>query len=368
MREVREGSLRIFHMGGRRVRYDRMSRGITRPPIPETISLPSTSLPMALTLQSTRKLNDGNEILILGFGAFCEDRNIRAGWQGSIRCRYLGSRGEPALPSPGACFLPRQVLISQAGYRHIDSATWYENEREVGQAIRDFCESTGTPRSAIFYTTKLKLNDGYEPTLKAIQFSLDECGLEYIDLYLIHGPLGGPAARKECWRAICDAQKEGRVKSIGISTFGVRHIKEILEMGLAVPAVNQVRPVGRFFQASTDQSYEIDLHPFMIRTEIVNLCHEHGISLEAWAPLVRGLRFKHPSIVSLAKKHHKEPAQILLRYCLQKGYVAIPKSSSRARIASNTNIFDFALDEKEVADLDALDEGLVTDWDPTECP
>ncbi|CAK5268683.1 unnamed protein product [Mycena citricolor] len=317
-----------------------MSRGITRPPIPETISLPSTSLPMALTLQSTRKLNDGNEIPILGFGTYELD----------------GREAYDAV-----------TWALEAGYRHIDSATWYENEREVGQAIRDFCESTGTPRSAIFYTTKLKLNDGYEPTLKAIQFSLDECGLEYIDLYLIHGPLGGPAARKECWRAICDAQKEGRVKSIGISTFGVRHIKEILEMGLAVPAVNQ-----------------IDLHPFMIRTEIVNLCHEHGISLEAWAPLVRGLRFKHPSIVSLAKKHHKEPAQILLRYCLQKGYIAIPKSSSRARIASNTNIFDFALDEKEVADLDALDEGapdspgppcshtpsagLVTDWDPTECP
>ncbi|KAJ7666299.1 aldo-keto reductase [Mycena rosella] len=275
-------------------------------------------------LQSTLKLNDGNAIPVLGFGTY----------------ELLGKEAYDAV-----------TWALEAGYRHIDSATWYENEKECGQAILDFCKASGTPRSAVYYTTKLKLNEGYEQTLKAIQFSLDECGLGYIDLYLIHGPLGGPDARKECWRAICDAHKESKLKSIGVSCFGIRHLKEILELGLAVPAINQ-----------------IDLHPFMTRSAIVKFCQEHTIALEAWAPLVRGLRFEHSSIVSLARKYNKEPAHILLRYCLQKGYVAIPKSVSRTRIASNTKLFDFQLEQQEVSDLDALNEELVTDWDPTDCP
>ncbi|KAJ7470806.1 aldo-keto reductase [Mycena latifolia] len=275
-------------------------------------------------LQSTLKLNDGNAIPVLGFGTY----------------EMAGKEAHNAV-----------MWALEAGYRHIDSATWYDNEKECGQAILDFCNATGTPRSTIYYTTKLKLNEGYEQTLKAIQFSLDECGLGYIDLYLIHGPLGGPDARKECWRAICDAHKDGKLKSIGVSCFGIRHLKEILDMGLDVPVINQ-----------------IDLHPFMTRSAIVKFCQEHEIALEAWAPLVRGLRFDHPSIVSLARKYNKEPAQVLLRYSLQKGFVAIPKSASKTRIMSNTKLFDFQLEQQEVLDLDALDEELVTDWDPTDCP
>ena len=111
----------------------------------------------------------------------------------------------------------------------------------MGQAILDFCSKTSTPRSEVFYTTKLKLNNGYDSVKKAIQRSLDACRLGYIDLYLIHGPLGGPKARKESWQAICDFQKEtGLLKSIGISTFGVRHMKEIVESGMALPVVHQV--------------------------------------------------------------------------------------------------------------------------------
>jgi diketogulonate reductase-like aldo/keto reductase len=160
-----------------------------------------------------------------------------------------------------------------------DSATWYENEKECGQAILDFCKATGTPRSAIFYTTKLMINTNYEDTLKAIQYSLDACGLGYIDLYLIHGPLGGSDARKECWRAICDAQKEGKLKSIGVSCFGIRHLQEILAMGLAVPAINQVRRSSCCIQ-SPSLSSQIDLHPFMTRSAIVKFCQEHMIALE----------------------------------------------------------------------------------------
>lgn len=121
-----------------------------------------------------------------------------------------------------------------------DSAEWYENESECGQAILDFCKRSNIPRSEIFFTTKLRLNNGYDNVKNAIQKSLDECGLGYIDLYLIHGPIGGPQARKESWRAICDAQKGGKLKSIGVSTFGVGHLQEIVDSKAPLPAVNQV--------------------------------------------------------------------------------------------------------------------------------
>ena len=122
-----------------------------------------------------------------------------------------------------------------------DSAEWYENEKETGQAILDFCQLSGIPRSEIFYTTKLKFNNGYDHVRRAIAKSLEDCALGYIDLYLIHGPIGGPEARRESWRAICDAQKEGVLKSIGISTYGIRHMEEMLDTGLPLPVIHQVR-------------------------------------------------------------------------------------------------------------------------------
>ncbi|KAG6909855.1 hypothetical protein DXG01_014883 [Tephrocybe rancida] len=279
--------------------------------------------PSTLSLQSQAKLSDGNEIPILGFGTYEMD-------------------GDEAYEGV--------TWALEAGYRHVDSAAWYENEAAVGRAILDFLAKHALPRSAVFYTTKLKLNAGFAAALAAIRASVDACGLGYVDLYLVHGPLGGSQMRKESWRACVQAKKEGLVRSIGISTFGVRHMKEILEMGTEVPAVHQ-----------------IDLHPFMGRHEIVRLSREHGMLLEAWAPLVRGLRFEHPVIAALAKKYSKEPAQVLLRYSLQKGYVPLPKSASHKRIVSNAQIFNFALESGEVETLDALDEALVTDWDPTEC-
>ncbi|KAK1221941.1 hypothetical protein PQX77_015231 [Marasmius sp. AFHP31] len=246
----------------------------------------------------------------------------------------------------------QEELIDRSEYRNTqDSAEWYENERECGRAILDFCKQADIPRSDIFYTTKLKYNNGYDAVKRSIEKSLELCGLDYIDLYLIHGPIGGPQARLDSWRAICDFQVSGKLKSIGISTFGVRHMQELIDSGLRLPDVHQ-----------------IDLHPFQTRKDIVSLSRKHEITLEAWAPLVRGLRFDHPEIVRLSLKYKKEPAQVLLKYSLQKGYVAIPKSSSKKRIVSNTNIFDFELSDQEMAQLDALDEGLVTDWDPTEDP
>ncbi|KAF5378984.1 hypothetical protein D9757_009115 [Collybiopsis confluens] len=280
-----------------------------------------------LTLQSRITLRDGFQIPVLGFGTY-------------------------ELDGKDAYNVVTWAL--EAGYRHIDSAEWYENEKECGRAILDFCRSHDVPRSNVFFTTKLKFNHGYEGVTRSIQKSVDKCGLGYIDLYLIHGPIGGKHARLESWRAICDAQKVGQLRSIGISTFGVQHIQQIIdfcgEAGLPLPSVHQ-----------------IDLHPFQGRNEIVEFSKKHGIVLEAWAPLVRGLRFNHPSIATLSKKYGKDPAHILLRFCLQKGYVAIPKTSSQKRVVSNTNIFDFELEGSEMQHLDGLDEALVTDWDPTDC-
>lgn len=132
------------------------------------------------------------------------------------------------------------LINTQEGYRHIDSAEWYENEKECGQAIKDFCTKTSTPRSEIFYTTKLRANKGIPAATRAINQSLKDSGLGYIDLYLIHSPLGGPERRLESWKAALEAQKEGIIKSIGVSNYGVKHLQEMLDSGLPLPVVNQV--------------------------------------------------------------------------------------------------------------------------------
>ncbi|KAI0342931.1 aldo-keto reductase [Trametopsis cervina] len=279
---------------------------------------------MAFSLQSKKQLRDGSEIPILGFGTY---------------------------ELEGSSVIKPLTWALEAGYRHIDGATWYYNEKECGQAINAWLAKTNTPRSEIFWTTKLKDNVSYAATMKAIDASIKACGLGYIDLYLLHSAIGGPNVRRECWRAVCAAKKEGKVKSIGVSNFGVKHIDEMLEQGVELPVLNQV-----------------DLHPFMTRTDIVAKCRENNIALEAWGPLVRGLRFRHPSIVRLAQKYNKTAAQVLLRYSVQKGYIPIPKSASKERIIANTQIYDFELSEEEVDHLDSLDEALVTDWEVTTCP
>ncbi|KAI0703773.1 aldo-keto reductase [Cytidiella melzeri] len=284
----------------------------------------TTYISMAFCLQSKKKLRDGSEIPILGFGTY---------------------------ELEGSSVVKPLTWALEAGYRHIDGAIWYYNEKECGQAIHAWLAKTGTPRSEIYWTTKLKDNISYDATMKAIDRSLKAVGFDYIDLYLLHSAIGGPEKRRESWRAVCDAKKQGKVKSIGVSNFGVKHLEEMLEQDVELPVINQV-----------------DLHPFMTRTEIVAMCEKHDIALEAWAPLVRGLRFRHPSIVGLAEKYGKTPAQILLRYSIQKGYIPIPKSASQERITSNTHIYDFELSEEEMTRLLSLDEALVTDWEVTTCP
>jgi len=175
--------------------------------------------------------------------------------------------------------------------------------------------------------------------------------LGYIDLYLIHGPLGGPGMRKQSWEACLEAQVAGKIRSIGVSNYGVKHIEEMLASGKPLPAVNQV-----------------ELHPFNAHADIVEICRKHNIVLEAWAPLVRAMKMDHPTVQAVAKAHVKTAGQVLLRYSLQKGFVPLPKSVKRERILSNSEIFDFELSIQEMEAFDALDEALSTDWEVTTCP
>jgi len=240
-----------------------------------------------------------------------------------------------------------------AGYRAIDSAAWYYNEGDVGRGIQRFLSSNPSiSREDIFFTTKLQNNESYDATRKAIRTSLKKSGLEYIDLYLLHSPYGGPKKRYECWRAVEDAIEEGVIKTGGVSNFGVRHLEQLLAENLKIkPAVNQ-----------------IEVHPFNTQTAITEFCAKHNILIEAYAPLARALRMKHPTITTLSKKYSCTPAQLLVRWSLQKGFVPLPKSIKKERIVANADVQGFEIEDIDVQEMDSLDEHLVTDWDPTDAP
>lgn len=218
-----------------------------------------------------------------------------------------------------------------------DSATWYYNEKECGEIIRDFLAETGIPRSEIFYTTKLMTNVSYEDTLKNIDKSIKACGLEYLDLYLLHSAIGGPEKRRECWRALCDAKKQGKIRSIGVSNFGIAHLQEMLDQGVELPSINQVPDdepcsscatepsprLGRLasFHDSHGDSCHVQEARYRLGSTFYRFQPEFAVITplaQAWGPLVRGLRFGHPSITRLAEKYKKQPAQVLLRYSIQK--------------------------------------------------
>lgn len=230
------------------------------------------------------------------------------------------------------------------GYRHVDTARVYGNEQDVGAAIL----GSGIPRPEIFVTTKLwNADQGYDQALRAFDASLARLGFETIDLYLLHWPV--PGKRLESWRALERIVGEGRVRAIGVSNFMPRHLEELLGRATVVPAVNQ-----------------IELSPFLQQREVRALCARHGIVVEAYSPLTRGARLGHPVVAGVAARLGRSPAQVLLRWGLQHGMVVLPKSVRPERIAENAAIFDFELPEATMAELDALEEGLVTGWDPRE--
>ena len=229
------------------------------------------------------------------------------------------------------------------GYRLIDTAALYGNEHDVGAAVR----ASGLPRDEVFLTTKLWNKDqGYDTTVRAFEESRQALDVEVVDLYLIHWPV--PGKRTESWRALVHLLETGRCRSIGVSNYTVRHLEELLAESSVVPAVNQV-----------------EFSPFLFQEELLRYCQGHHIQLEAYAPLVRGKRMDHPTIARIAAAHHKTPAQVLIRWGLQHGVVEIPKSTHPDRIAENAEVFDLELSPEEMGELDGLDEGFHTSWDPT---
>ncbi len=221
-----------------------------------------------------------------------------------------------------------------AGYRLIDTASLYENEAGVGEAVR----SSKLPREEIFVTTKVWNSDqGYDNTIKAFNKSLKLLGLEYVDLYLIHWPVKDKY--KQTWKALETLYKEGKVKAIGVSNFLIHHLKDIFDIAEIKPMVNQV-----------------EFHPWVVDQPLLDFCHQQQIHFQAWSPLIRGEVFNIPLLQEIGKKYNKNAAQITLRWNLQKGVLTIPKSVRRDRIISNAQIFDFNLTASEIAQIDALNK------------
>ena len=266
----------------------------------------------------------------------------------------------------------------EAGYRAVDSAEWYGNEREVGFAITRFLSSAANSsfqkREDVWFTTKLKTNSSYVATRRAVKESIRKSGLGYVDLYLLHSPYGGKSNRLECWRAVEDAIEEGEVKAGGVSNYGVKHVSLSLwwkslccvMAGLILTDDVQLQELLDAKPKILPAVNQIEVHPFNTRTDITSFCHRHGIVVEAYAPLARALRMKHPQVVDLSKKYQCTPAQLLIRWSLQKGYVPLPKSVTKERIVANGEIGGFDLQEDDMERLDKCDEYLVTDWDPTD--
>jgi diketogulonate reductase-like aldo/keto reductase len=275
---------------------------------------------VGLTISSTRKLNSGTEIPSLALGVF--------------------------QTPPGKVTQEAVKFALKVGYRHIDTASFYGNEEDVGRGVRD----SGLPREQVFVTTKLWNSDqGYDSALSACDTSLRKLGLGYIDLYLIHWPV--PELRSESWRALVELQRRGSCRAIGVSNYTVKHLNELLDSSDVTPAVNQV-----------------EFNPFLYQKELLRFCNGKGIQLEAYSPLTRGHKLDHPVVLDVARRYSKSPAQIMIRWGLQHGLVVIPKSTRAERIKENSEVFDFEISSADMSKLDSLGEDLHTVWDPTDEP
>ncbi|KAF8938009.1 hypothetical protein BGZ58_001750 [Dissophora ornata] len=269
-------------------------------------------------LQSFYALSNARQIPLLGLGVY--------------------------LTKPGKATEDAVLWALQAGYRHIDTASIYRNEVSVGNAIR----KSGVPRDQIFVTTKLFDHDqGFDSAIAACELSLEKLGLDYIDLYLIHSPNPGAERRNESWSALQKLVAMGKVKSIGVSNYGVHHLKELLGSNPTI------RPV---------------VHPWLTREEIVSFCEAQHIAIEAYSPLSRGHKLQDPMLNKIAVKYSKSAAQILIRWSLQKGYIVLPKSAHKERIEQNADVFDFDLADGDMNMLDSFNENYVSGWDPTVAP
>lgn len=267
-------------------------------------------------INSTFNLNNGVKIPCVGYGTF-------------------------RTPADVAELAVKEAI--ETGYRHIDTAAVYGNEEAVGKGIKD----SGIKREDLFVTSKLwNTNRGYEQTKKAFQETLDRLQMDYLDLYLIHWPanekqFGDDAAKinAETWRAMEDLYNEGKIRAIGVSNFMPHHIAELMKTAKVAPAVDQ-----------------IEVHPGWPHTEEVKYLQAHNILVEAWAPLGgQGAKvLTNPTIIQIADKYQKTPAQVCLRWILQQGILPLPKSVHKERMVSNQNIFDFELTDEDMRKISLL--------------
>jgi diketogulonate reductase-like aldo/keto reductase len=262
------------------------------------------------------KLNNGVEMPWLGLGVF-------------------QSKEGPEVETAVKCAL-------ETGYRSIDTAAMYQNERGVGKAILE----SGVPREEIFLTTKIWNSDqGYQSTFRAFEKSLEKLQTDYIDLYLIHWPKGELSV--ETWKAMEELYEQGRIRAIGVSNFLVHQLKHLIANSRITPMVNQ-----------------FEFHPRLIQPDLLKFCKDNQIQVEAWRPIMEGKVNDIPVIQELSVKYQKSPVQIVLRWDIQKGVVTIPKSVNPERIRHNAEIFNFELTKEDMAKIDGLDRHSRMGADP----
>jgi len=240
----------------------------------------------------------------------------------------------------------RQATLDalEVGYRHIDTAEMYGNEKQVGEAVA----ASGLARSEVFVTSKL--NNGFharDAALKAFDGTLDALGFDYLDLFLIHWPLPSVGDFVETWKAMQEISESGRVKAIGVSNFQEAHLQRLFDETSIVPAVNQ-----------------IEVHPYLVQDSLRAFGAAHGIVTEAWSPIAKGKVLADEVIVSIAEKVDKSPAQVTLRWHIQRGDIVFPKSVTRSRVEENFAIFDFELSDDDMRSITELDRHERTGPDP----
>ncbi|KAH9208720.1 aldo-keto reductase [Leptodontidium sp. 2 PMI_412] len=288
----------------------------------------------AITINSKLRMNSGFKIPVLGYGVVFQKADL-----GKSPANICGGVVTQAL---------------KAGYRHVDCAAVYRNEIPAGKALRE----SGIPREEVFFTSKV-----YQPALtyegvKAqVDLSLKNSGLGYLDLMLIHAPYGGREGRKAAWKALVESVEEGKVRSIGVSNYGVKHLDEMEEY------MKELEEGGKG-KGGVISVGQWEIHPWLPRSDIVEWCKKRNIVVEAYSPLVRGQRLDDKDLQPLIKKYGKSAAQILIRWSLQHGFVPLPKSVTANRIVDNATVYDFELTEEDIKSF-TFDSYSVSGWDPT---